>query len=68
MDAYSGYNHIQMDPMDTTKTFFMSNHDNYYYNVMPFKLKNIGATYQRPNYAEPKDLCWKYYIKYYLGV
>lgn len=36
-----------MNPMDASKTSFMLNHDKYYYNVMSFDLKNVGATYQR---------------------
>lgn len=36
-----------MDPLDAPNTSFMLKHDNYYYNVMPFSLKNIVATYQR---------------------
>ena len=28
-------------------TSFMTNSGNYYYNVMPFGLKNVGETYQR---------------------
>ncbi|GAU45985.1 hypothetical protein TSUD_401250 [Trifolium subterraneum] len=47
MDAYSGYNQIKMHPMDAQHTAFMSNICNYFYNVMPFGLKNAGATYQR---------------------
>ncbi|GAU32556.1 hypothetical protein TSUD_218140 [Trifolium subterraneum] len=47
LDAYSGYNQIPMDVADRTKTAFMTESDNYYYNVMPFGLKNAGATYQR---------------------
>lgn len=46
MDAYSGYNQIQVDHMDAPITSFMSNHEKYYYNVMPFCLKNASATYQ----------------------
>lgn len=30
MDAYFGYNHINMDPMDTPIIAFISNNDNYY--------------------------------------
>lgn len=44
--AYSGYNRMRMDPLDSPKTAFMSNHGNYY-NVMPFGLKNVGSTYQK---------------------
>ncbi|GAU32568.1 hypothetical protein TSUD_218260 [Trifolium subterraneum] len=47
LDAYSGYNQIPMVVADRTKTAFMTESDNYYYNVMPFGLKNAGATYQR---------------------
>lgn len=47
IDAYSSYNQIQIDPLDTPKTTFMSNHDNCYYNVVHLGLKNVGATYQQ---------------------
>lgn len=47
MKAYAKYNHIRMNPLDAPKTTFMSNHDNYYFNVMLFGLKNSDATYQR---------------------
>ncbi|GAU51110.1 hypothetical protein TSUD_411870 [Trifolium subterraneum] len=47
LDAYSGYNQIPMAVADRTKTTFMTESGNYYYNVMPSGLKNAGATYQR---------------------
>ena len=47
MDAYSGYNQIPMAVSDKHCTAFMTSSGNYYYNVMPFGLKNAGATYQR---------------------
>jgi hypothetical protein len=47
MDAYSGYNQIQMHPGDEEKTAFMTDKANFCYKVMPFGLKNAGATYQR---------------------
>lgn len=36
-----------MDSVDLPEITFMSNHDNYYYNFMPFRIKNVGATYHR---------------------
>lgn len=45
LDAYSGYNQIKMNPLDSPKMEFMTNRNNYYYEVMPFWLKNAGATY-----------------------
>ena len=47
MDAFSGYNHIRMDPNNQEKTSFVTGQGTYYYQVMPFGLKNVGATYQR---------------------
>jgi hypothetical protein len=47
MDAYSGYNQIKMNVADAPNTAFMTNTCNYFYRVMPFGLKNAGATYQR---------------------
>lgn len=47
MDAYSDYNQIKIDLMGAATTTFMSNHDYYYYNDMPFRLKNTCVTYQR---------------------
>nr|KYP38110.1 Transposon Ty3-I Gag-Pol polyprotein [Cajanus cajan] len=47
LDAYSGYNQIMMYPPDEVHTSFITDHANYCYRVMPFDLKNAGATYQR---------------------
>ena len=47
MDAFSGYNQISMDPDDQEKTSFVTVQGTYCYRVMPFGLKNAGATYQR---------------------
>ena len=47
MDAFSGYNQIIMDPSDQEKTSFVTGKGTYYYQVMPFGLKNVGAAYQR---------------------
>ena len=47
MDAFSGYNQIRMDPNDQEKTSLVTGQGTYYYQVMPFGLKNSRATYQR---------------------
>ena len=47
MDAFSGYHQIPNHPLDTEKMTFITPHGLYCYNVMPFGLKNVGATYQR---------------------
>ncbi|CAA7017902.1 unnamed protein product [Microthlaspi erraticum] len=47
MDAFSGYNQILMNPDDREKTAFITDRGIYCYKVMPFGLKNAGATYQR---------------------
>ena len=45
MDAFFGYHHISMDPNDQEKTSFVTAQGTYCYRVMPFGLKNAGATY-----------------------
>ncbi|KAM1790371.1 hypothetical protein ACFX12_034447 [Malus domestica] len=47
MDAYSGYNQILMNPLEQKHTAFTTDRGLYCYKVMPFDLKNAGATYQR---------------------
>ena len=47
MDSFSGYNQISMDPNNQKNTSFFTNQRTYCYQVMPFGLKNAGATYQR---------------------
>ena len=47
MDAYLGYNQIPMAMSDKHCIAFMTSSGNYYYNVMPFGLKNTRATYQQ---------------------
>ncbi|XP_015960106.1 uncharacterized protein LOC107484011 [Arachis duranensis] len=41
------YNQILMHPSDQSKTAFITDFGNYCYKVMPFGLKNAGASYQR---------------------
>ena len=48
MDAFSSYNQISMDSSDQENTSFVTGQGTYCYLVMPFGLKNVGATYQRP--------------------
>lgn len=47
MDAYSGYNQISRFSPDREKTSFITDKGTYYYDVMPFGLKNDGVIYQR---------------------
>ncbi|CAL2270497.1 unnamed protein product [Prunus armeniaca] len=47
MDAYFSYNQILMHEDDKAKASFIIERGTYCYKVMPFGLKNAGATYQR---------------------
>ncbi|XP_050258808.1 uncharacterized protein LOC126703779 [Quercus robur] len=47
LDAFQGYHQIALATEDQEKTAFISPNANYHYIVMPFGLKNAGATYQR---------------------
>ena len=46
MDGFSGYNQIKMAKKDKAKIAFTTHWGTYAYDVMPFGLKNAGATYQ----------------------
>ncbi|XP_061358283.1 uncharacterized protein LOC133302508 [Gastrolobium bilobum] len=65
MDAYSGYNQIPLLEEDQDKTAFITQNANYCYTIMPFGLKNAGATYQRMMNEVFRDLignCIEVYI------
>ena len=47
MDGFSSYNQIRIALEDQHKTTFTCPWGTYCWNVMPFGLKNAGATYQR---------------------
>ena len=47
MDAFFRYNQIQIAEKDQENTAFITSQGLYYYQVMPFELKNASATYQR---------------------
>ena len=47
MDIFSGYKKILMKEEDQEKTTFITSQGLYCYKVMPFGLKNVGATCQR---------------------
>lgn len=47
IDAYTGYNQIQMAAGDAHHIAFYIDSDIHHYRVMPFGLINAGSTYQR---------------------
>ena len=46
MDVFFKYNQICMHPEDEEHTAFITDQGTYCYRMMPFGLKNAGATYQ----------------------
>ena len=46
LNAFQGYHQIALATKDREKITFISRNANYHYTVMPFGLKNVGATYQ----------------------
>jgi hypothetical protein len=47
LDTYLGYNQIKLKKEDEEKRAFITPYGVFCYQVMPFGLKNAGATYQR---------------------
>ena len=47
LNVFQGYHQIALATEDQEKIAFISPNANYHYTVMPFGLKNVGATYQR---------------------
>ncbi|XP_050229324.1 uncharacterized protein LOC126678470 [Mercurialis annua] len=47
LDAKAGYHQIPMAPEDQERTAFITDQGLFCYKMMPFGLKNAGATYQR---------------------
>ena len=45
IDAFIEYHQIPMFQPDEEKTVFVTPHGLYCYRIMPFGLKNVGATY-----------------------
>lgn len=45
MEAYCGYNQILIHPLDQKHTSLITDRGLYCYKVIPFGLKNVGATY-----------------------
>lgn len=56
LDAFAGYNQIKLVVEDQLHTLFVTYFGTYYYSVMPFGLKNTGATYQGMVTASFTDL------------
>lgn len=47
MDAHSGYNQVLMAREDEEKTSFVTDLGTFCFRVIPFRLRNTGATFQR---------------------
>jgi len=47
LDLASGYWQIEIDPQDREKTAFITDYSIYEFNIMPFRLTNAPATFQR---------------------
>jgi hypothetical protein len=47
LDGFSGYNQVLVAHEDQLKTTFRTKWGTYAYRKMPFRLINVGATFQR---------------------
>ncbi|PKI61305.1 hypothetical protein CRG98_018296 [Punica granatum] len=67
MDGFSGCNQIRMTEEDKIKTTFTTMWGTFCYRVMPFGLKNAGATYQRAMVTLFYDMMHKEVEMYFDG-
>ena len=64
LDGFSGYNQVVVHPDDQEKTTFTTPWGTFMYEKMPFRLMNVGVTFQRAMdiaFSEEKD---KYVVIY----
>ena len=54
LDAYSGYHQIKMAESDQAATTFVTPYSPFYFNTMPFRLKNTAAIYQHMIQTRPE--------------
>ena len=66
IDGFYEYNQIKMAAEDMEKKTFVMQWGTFYYKVMPFGLKNPGATYQRAMVALFHDMI-HYEIEVYVN-
>jgi hypothetical protein len=64
MDGFSIYNQINILPLDHHKNYFNCPWGTFSYRKIPFRLKNVGTTFQRAMYYEFHDI--KYIVQPYL--
>ena len=68
MNSFSGYNQIKMYSDDKKYTSFRTPLGVFCYTVMPFGLKNVGATYQQAMSTIFCDHLWKMVECYVDGI
>ena len=60
MEAFSGYNQFKMDEVNQEKILFVTSQGLFYYKVMSFGLKKVGATHEqdvrKPNWKKCPSL------------
>jgi hypothetical protein len=66
MDGYNGYTQVKMAEEDKEKTLFISEWGAYAYNVMPFGLCNVPATFQKV-IAQTFQEYLNYFMQVFLG-
>jgi hypothetical protein len=64
LDGFSGYNQVLVAEEDRPKTTFVTPWGTYAYVIIPFGLKNAGATFQRAMDHAFKDFIGKFMDDY----